>query len=148
MIASPKLKLEANPIARRFGRAFLFATVLFALVAYLDVAFGIVIAVASLLVSASNLGRAWVVRAHGEERYLAWMVEATRRSQLWQAVACQIGAAGFMFLTGLALIMVSRANGEQAGYWFGLALCIYAFVAAFHGTTMTVRLFRMGEDEE
>jgi hypothetical protein len=68
-LVTPKLRLEANPIARRLGWPFAFATLLVAAMPYFDARIGVAVLAASLLVSASNFYRGWFIRAIGEEEF-------------------------------------------------------------------------------
>src|SRR5437867_966894 len=68
-LITPKLKLEANPIARKLGWGFAVATLLLCFVPYYSTALGIIVLIPSLMVSAANASKIWFVRAYGESEY-------------------------------------------------------------------------------
>jgi hypothetical protein len=55
-LATPRLVLEANPIARRLGWPFALLTLLLALAPYYNTAAGVLVLVPSLLVASRNCG--------------------------------------------------------------------------------------------
>jgi hypothetical protein len=77
-LVSPKLLLEANPLVRRLGYRFAVPSLLLCLVPYYNTALGVIVLIVSLLVTASNLRGAWIIRSIGEAQYVALV--ATRRS--------------------------------------------------------------------
>src|SRR5215831_21256130 len=63
LFVTPTLLLEANAIVRRFKWLPIMLGFALCFVPYLDVRLGVMVAVPSLLVTASNLSRGWVARA-------------------------------------------------------------------------------------
>jgi hypothetical protein len=141
-LVSPSLKLEANPIVRKLGWRFAVLTLLVCLVPYWSVEMGVAVLVPSLLVSASNIGKVWVVRAYGEAEYAALLVELARRSKLRHALGGLYASCAFVLLAGVVLLML--AGGEEGGlaHWFGIGVVLYAFVVALHGSFAYRRIFR------
>lgn len=141
-LLTPKLKLEANPIARRLGWPFAFATLLICLVPYWWTSGGIIVLVPSLLVSASNTSKIWFVRAYGESEYLELVRSVARRSKLSHAIMGSIVSALFIALVGLVLLLLCPDQMRDWGFWFGVGLLTYAFIIGFYGSLYFVRLFR------
>lgn len=142
---TPDLKLEANPLVRRFGWKFAWTTLVICLVPYVHVGAGFALTVASLLVTASNLSRSWVARAMGGDEYHAVMRAAASKSALGVAVASQLASTFVLAAAGVLLLLsdfVDYVMGEEFVLWFGIGMIAYAIAIAFHSTLFTVRLFR------
>ena len=138
-LMTPKLKLEANPVVRRLRWPFAAATLLFCVVPYISTFAAVMALVPFLFVSASNLSRVWMARALGEEAYLELLMTAARRTKLWHAVGCVLGASAFVGLAGLVL---SVDDGHDWGLPFSLGLILYSAIQALYGTLFCVRIFR------
>jgi len=141
-LATPTLELETNPIARRLGWKFGVAGLLVCLLPYWSLDAAMVVFVASLLASAGNAGRVWLTRALGEQRQMELLLEAASRSQAWQAYAGVAASAGFIALTGSALMFFYPSPEENWGFWFGLGIVGYGLVIAIYGALWVRRLFR------
>ena len=86
-LVSPTLKLEANPVARRFGWKFALLTVFVGLVAYASPPMGVALLTTSFLVASSNASKIVMAKAMGEEQLAAFsrrQTPPTRRQQLYQ----------------------------------------------------------------
>ncbi len=104
-VATPKLLLEGNPVAKKLGwklggvvnlglcvgLAFWPATALAAVTA-------------SLLVAAHNFHLAWLMRAMGEEAYCLWFQQRVAESRLPLHLICLLGETGATALVGVALL--------------------------------------------
>jgi hypothetical protein len=142
-LITPRLRLEANPVVRRLGWPFATATLLVALVPYVDMVAGVVVLVPSLLVAASNLSRGWLVRALGEAEFEELLLRAARRGRRGEAVAFMAAGGAFIVLAGLALMWMA---GQQSwGYWFGFGIIVYGAVIVVHGSLFVLRLFRRAQ---
>jgi hypothetical protein len=138
-IMTPTMVLEANPIARRFkGPTFALGFLLCA-VPYYDVPLGVMVAVPSLLVSASNISRAWMARALGEREMEALVLRAAERSSLVAAITLVWIAACFYFVAAGTLIWLAS---DDLVLYFGLGIGLFGFVFAFHSTLFFVQIFR------
>ncbi len=142
-LLTPKLTLEANPIARKLGWPFALLTVLACLIPYYSTPAGVVFLVPSLLVSASNTAKIWLVRGIGETQYLELLYRVARSSKLAYALAGALGSALFILLAGLVLLFLAPDPSHDWGFWFALGILGYAFVVAFHGSLYLCRLFRL-----
>src|SRR5579864_6389300 len=79
-LVSPTLRVEANPIARRLGWRYIFATALIALIPYRSIHGGVLVLTASFLIATSNASEAMLARFMGEENYAALNREAIRKT--------------------------------------------------------------------
>jgi hypothetical protein len=147
-LITPKLTLEANPIAKKLGWRFAVLTILVCFVPYYSTPMGIIILVPSLLVSASNTTKIWFVRAVGETEYLSLLYRATRTTKLAHALAGVIVSALFIALAGFVLLFLSPDPNRDWGYWYGIGILIYAFVVGFYGSISRWRLFRTARRSE
>ena len=110
-------------------------------VPYLDVRFGVMVAVPSLLVTASNLTRGWAARALGETEVKAFMLRAASRGSL--GVRLGMLSIATLFFSSAALLLFYLSNGEDTlEYSFGIGMLIYALAVGFQGSVFVTRLFR------
>ena len=140
-IATPNLKLESNPVVRRFRWWYAWATLLIAFVPLLSAGVGITLLVASLLVTSSNLSKGWLMRTLGEDGYLELMRQVAVRSSLPIALTFMLASAAAVGLLGWLALWAS-GGGDNVVYWGATGILIYAGAMAFYGTISTVRLFR------
>jgi hypothetical protein len=143
-LATPTLRLEANPLVRKLGWPFAWATLLVSLLPYAK-PWGSVVAVpvivASFFVAAQNLSRAWMMRALGEEEYLAF----TRRAFAKARPALVYGsiAVSSSLIAGAGLLLLLFYPEDDAwAHWFALGIVLYAGAIALHGSLAARRSFR------
>jgi hypothetical protein len=141
-LATPKLKLEANPIARRLGWRFALLTLLVCLIPYYSTPLGVMVAVPSLMVSSSNAARLWTMRALGEEKYLEFIYLAARSGKLSHAIAGLLVSQMFLALVALLLLLLSPDPDVYWGFWIALGILLYAFAMCLHGCLFLRRIFR------
>jgi hypothetical protein len=145
LLVTPNLRLEANPLARRFKWPTLILGFGLAFVPYYSTAFGVMALVPSLLVTASNLGRGWFARGLGEVEMLALLQRAARKSSRMIALGFVLSSAATIGLAGSVLLMLSGGAGTWA-YWFALGILTYGLAIAVHGSLFVLRIFRTAED--
>jgi hypothetical protein len=142
--ATPRLRLEANPVVRRLGWPFAWATLLLCGLPYAP-GFGPPLAVSaivlSLFVAAGNLSRGWAMRALGEDAYhehlLRVAASATPR-QVYGAIAL---ASGLVAGAG-ALLLVFYPSPTEWAYFFALGIVAYALAVWIYSTLSVRRLRR------
>lgn len=139
LFLTPNLALEANPVIRRFKRPALAAGFLLCLVPYFDVNLGVMVAVPFLLVTASNLSRAWMARVLGEREMEALFLRAASRSSLALALGLAWGVALFFALA--ASILWWLAGDNAIAWYFAAGLALYGLLFALHTSFAFVRLF-------
>jgi hypothetical protein len=133
-LVTPSLRLEMNPIARRFGWKFAFAGLSVAavpLIPDVGIIAGVVILVASLLVTSSNLRASWLAGGLGEDRYAEVFDEALRKARPWQVYSCIVLSSAFFAAVGL-LLTLFYPDPEEPGWWFGMALVAYPIAIGIH----------------
>ncbi|MFM1769931.1 MAG: hypothetical protein RJA22_2460 [Verrucomicrobiota bacterium] len=125
LVATPNLRLEANPIMRRLGwRGSLLVNVVTCLGFALWPLPAVIISTTSLLVAARNFEWAWLMRSMGEEDYQAFIADrlaVTPRSLVFLSLFGQT----FLFaLVGLGLVLFS--GGQFWGFATGAGMLGYA----------------------
>jgi len=140
-LATPTLQMEANAILRRFGWRFAWLTTALCLIAYVNTVLAMIGIVVSLFVTASNLSRAWIMRALGEVEYLRMLQRAAAASTRGVAIAFILASAGTTSLAGLLLLVMSDGP-DTWPYWFAAGILTYAFAVAVHGCAFVGRLYR------
>jgi hypothetical protein len=144
-LASPKLLLEANPIARRLGWPFAWVTLLVCLIAYIDPwgpAAAVPLILASFWVAASNLARGWAMRALGEEAFFAYGLDLAAKARPGYVVASLL-AAGVLQATPGVLLLVFYPKDTDWAYYFAMGILIYAGVVSSHSITAFRRMRRL-----
>lgn len=141
LFITPTLVLEANMLVRRFKWPMIVLSFTLCFAPYLDVHLGVMVAVPSLLVTASNLTRGWFARALGETEAKAVMLHAASRGSLSATLAMLTIAT--LFFSSAAFLLVYLSRGERSlEYWFGMGMLIYALAVGLHGSVFVTRLFR------
>ena len=146
-LATPTLMLEGNPIVRRLGWRYAWLTVAAALIPYLSIQMGIAILAASLMVSASNFARVWMLRTLGEETWGRIMVEAAAKSRLRTAIGFHLTSVAFVVAVGIIVMWLSGSMAT-ANFWFGVGIALYGAVIALHGSRFFVRLFQRALEKQ
>lgn len=141
-LVTPTMALEANPIMRRLGWPFAWATLLICLLPYWNTALALVALVPSLLVSSANLSKLWLVRALGEREYAELLRRAVTRSRLSHALMATAASSCFLLLTAAVLWFLSPDPERDWGYWFALGMALYGAVVWLYGSLALRRLFR------
>jgi len=141
-LASPKLLLEANPIARWLGWPFIYATVLISFMPYFDIPSAVTILPPFLMVSASNLQKAYVSRLYGEEHYSQQFHAALAKNGLGGMLLYTLAAGVFVALLGIALMIIAEAEGAGLSYDFGMGILLYALVIGGYGSLFYLKKAR------
>jgi len=153
-LVTPRLELEANPLMRRLGWRFGVLTLLLCLVPYvINPLFAVILVPPFLMVSGSNIGKIWVVRALGEKAVLQQSIEAARNSTFGKAATCAVLSGGFFILTGLVLVYLVRWETPQTlsgsiAECFGYGIAAFGLAICLHGTIHLRRIFRLAAAEE
>jgi hypothetical protein len=141
LLATPKLKLEANPVARKLGKPFMFASLLIAFVAYLHTGLAVTALIPFLMVSASNVGKVALLKYTGETAYHDFVLNAIRKHGVGGFILGNVVSSLFVVLIGFVIFVLSPDPAEW-GFWIGLGFFMYAFVIVLWGTTNYLRLAR------
>ncbi len=130
-VATPRLLLEANPIARRLGWKWGgLVNLLICLVAASWPLAAIVISTTSLLVAARNFKSALWMRALGEERYRDWISGLMDQTSTQLHLLCVFGETGLVALVGVGVMFFGR--DEIALVAIGLGILSYAGAVLFY----------------
>jgi hypothetical protein len=129
-IATPDLRLEANPIAKKLGwRWMIPLNIILCLLVAETLAGSLIILVASLMVSGSNFSRAIGARGLGADRSSLISGEALRNLRPGWALALNSASAAMFILVGLIFFVLPDPELIQYGSLgiiaFGAALLIY-----------------------
>jgi hypothetical protein len=143
-LISPQLKLEANPLARRFRWPFAALTLLLAAIPYYSLPIGIAALILSLLVCASNCSRIWFVRTMGEAEYYSLIIDVARRVPPGLGIVYCLFSPLCMVLIGGVILLFYPDRRNDWAYYFALGFFIYAFAIAFYGTLTFLRYRREG----
>jgi preprotein translocase subunit SecF len=146
LFVTPKLVLEGNPVVRRFKWPTMVAGFALCVVPYFDVLLAIMVAVPSLLITASNLSRGWMARALGEREVEAIILRAAARGSLATTLAMVWTAAIFVALTAGLLFWLSW-NVDELAFYFALGILLYGLVLGIHSSFFFVRVFRRVRNE-
>jgi hypothetical protein len=144
-LATPGLKLEANPIARRFKWPFAILTIFVAAVPYYSLPMGIALLVASLLVCASNFSKLWLLRAMGEVEYHRMVVRMASQSKVLPTVLFILAPAICMAAIGGLLLYFYPDPETDWGYGFAFGFFGYALAIAVWGTRAFFKFRREGD---
>lgn len=139
-IATPRLVLEANPLAKWMGWKWGgLVNVMFCLAFAVWPLPTIVIATTSVLVAARNFQSAWLMRSMGEREYSRWIAERLSQSRLEMFILC-LFAQSFLFAAiGAALIVFSPE--ELVPFGIGMGMIAYALAVSFY-SLLSVRRMR------
>ena len=144
-LATPKLKLEANPIAKKLGWWFIVATLGLCVVPYFHRGVAVVILTVSCLVSASNITKLWAIRALGEDGYHRHMMRMARKAKPLHMLGGFVAASLFVLMLGATQATLSGGPSEDWGYWFGLGILTYGFAILVYGPIAYRRFFRQAK---
>jgi len=124
-VATPRLVLEGNPIAKRLGWKLGGGVnlLLCFLLASLPLA-ALIVATTSLLVAARNFQGAWLMRTMGEHAYRAWMTERLAAGRNGLFLFCLF--AQFFILGGLGAALAWWGCPLLVPLGVGLGLIGYA----------------------
>jgi len=115
-LVSPTLRVEANPIARRLGWKYIFATVVIALIPYRSIHGGVLVLTASFLIAASNASEAMLARFMGEENYAALNREAIRKTPVLLGLSLLCLPAIFLMMLGLMMLLLFSESSNRWGF--------------------------------
>jgi len=115
-LVSPTLRVEANPIARRFGWKYIFATALIALIPYRSIHGGVLVLTASFLIAASNASEAMLARFMGEHNYAALNREAIQKMPVPLGLLLICSPAIFLMMLGLMMLLLLPESSNRWGF--------------------------------
>lgn len=141
-LVSPTLKLEANPIARRFGWKFALLTILIGFVPYVSPTAGVIVLTASFLVAASNASKIVMAKALGEDELAALSRRMILATPPWPGLLYMVMPGICMAAFGGSMLLFYPQPTEWA-YYFGVGVLAYAFAIFIW---YPIRYFRVRAD--
>lgn len=132
-IATPRLELEGNPIARWIGwRWGVILNLLLLPVVACWPMLALSLSTTSLLVAARNLQQAWLIRSMGESSYRCWLARRIAGSRTGIVLSCFLGEGTLVGGIGLALMVAGPLH--MVSFGIGLGLASYGFVVVVFTT--------------
>jgi len=144
-LASPKLKLETNPIVRKFRWPFAILTILVCFVPYYDTDLAVIILIPFLLVCSSNIGELWIIRTLGEDEFKKFMLAVCRKGEVSKAMYYMVVSNIFFSSVG-ALLILLHSKDEWAAL-IGGGIMLYASIIIFYKVLFFLRLDRQANKE-
>ena len=142
-VATPGLRLEANPVARWLGWKWGVAVnllIVFGIAVWLLPA--VILITTSLLVAARNFQSAWLSRTMGEQAYRNWLADRICEAQRGLFFFC-VGAQSLIHAgIGVALVLFGGRSVVLLG--MGMGCLGYAFVVPLFTWLGTRGLLRRG----
>lgn len=138
-LATPTLKLEANPVARRLRWPFAVLTLFAALLPYWWLPGGIILLVGSLLVCSSNFGKLWLMRTMGETEYYEFIVRMSGRAKPVPTLLFIFASSFSIATVGILLQLFYPDPQKDIGYFFGAGLLAYALAVGLWGPLAFLR---------
>jgi hypothetical protein len=142
-LVSPTLKLEANPLARKFRWPFGFLTLFVAFFAYWWPEVCVGLTTTSFLVAGSNAMKIPLTRALGEEAYFKMTVENACKESFWPGLFARLAPAPFYALLAGFIFFFFRTPDTWA-FWIGFGVLTYVIAILFHWTIAYIRIRNLG----
>lgn len=145
-MATPTLKLELNPIVRRFGMKFAPVGFALCLMPYWNLGYAIQVIVPLVLVAADNFASVVGVRkGWGEDEYLKGAIERNRRQK--PAEYLLFGVASRLHWIVVAIILgYFDTSDTMIASDFAVGLVNYAFITWAYDLIGFFRLRRLGRE--
>lgn len=141
-LGSPKLKLESNPMVRKFRWPLVLATFLLCLTPYIDVRIGIMFMVLFFMVTMSNSLRIWLIRAIGEDEYYLMLVRAAGQADLRSSLILNMVPGVVMLFLSLSLMVLYHNPDQDLGFWFACGILSYSIILFIYFPKNFMRLRR------
>ncbi len=123
-LASPRLRLESNALARKFGWPYALLTILAGLMTYQWKPIGIVIFAASFLAAAFNASKLLMAQALGEEEMVALSRRVFLATRAWPGMLYSMLPGIFTGILGAFLAFFSKPL--EISYFFGIGVVTFA----------------------
>lgn len=129
-LVTPTLKVEANPVVRRFGWRYALATAAVALIPYYSIHGGVIILTVSFLIAASNASEAMLARFMGEEKYARLNRDAMQKMSIPGGLLLLCLPAFFYLMLGLIMSLLFPVSIENWGFdiAMGTVMCSVALL--------------------
>lgn len=139
-IATPRLELEGNPIARLLGwRWGVILNILVLPVVACWPMLAVSLSTTSALVAARNLQQAWLIRSMGESNYRYWLAGRIIESNRGVVLSCHLGEG--ILVGGVGMVLMLMGPMHLVSFGIGLGLFAYGFVVAIFTIWSFLRSF-------
>jgi hypothetical protein len=139
-LVTPTLKLEGNPLARKFRWPFAFLSILVCLIPYYNTAIAIPILVASLMVSASNCSKIWLHRTLGESQVYELLKSCAVKAPVFSSLFFILSPCFFLALLGGTVLFFYPDPTSDWGFFIAIGIFAYAAALALYGPLFFFRL--------
>ncbi len=143
-IATPKLVLEGNPVAKKLGwRWGIPVNIIGCFALAFSWISAITISTMSVMVAARNFQSAWLMNSMGEEAYRDWHVARLQETRITTFLFCLAGNTLLTAAVGAALIFLSDSLLVPVG--IGTGIIVYAVAVAGYSLYAVWRLRRAAD---
>jgi hypothetical protein len=143
-LVTPKLKLEGNPLVRRFSWPFAIFSVSIAIIPYFSMSGGIIVLVVSLLVCASNFSKVWFARAMGEDEYHDLIIRMASKAPLLPSLLFILAPSACMAIVGISMLYFYPDPAKDWGFYFSMSFLAYALAIGLYGSLGFLRFRKEG----
>jgi hypothetical protein len=137
-IVTPKLKLETNPIIKKWGPAWL--TMALCVIPFFSIPLAIIVLVMSLLSSANNIRKVWMLKAIGEEQYYSMTKQMIQKHAISKILVFECISTFFWISIGLLLIFIIGFNTQNQAFWFGLGIGSYGVLILLYSLSYLIKI--------
>lgn len=146
-LVTPTLKLEGNPLVRKFRWPFALLTIPVCLIPYYNTALAIPILVVSLMVSASNCSKIWLHRALGESQAYELFKSCALRAPVFSSLLFILSPCFFIAMLGGLVLFFYPDPASDWGYFIAIGILCYAIAMAFYGPLFFFRLRKAAKND-
>lgn len=129
LLISPELKLEVNPVARRFKWTFIWLSLSICLIPWISREAAVASIPIFLIVAANNFSGLWLARSLGEEGMLKFYMGCAAKGSLTAAVTGEAVRALLLVVLGGFLISLVPYSWAT---WFGVGLMTAGPILMLH----------------
>lgn len=143
-VVSPRLALELNPLVRRYGWAYAWATLAAALLAFVSPAYGLLLATVSCLMGFANMSNALIARhGLGESGLRRLHARALRRCPAREyLLLCTLQFAPILVLA-IALLLLTGGREQDPVAIIAYGMLLWVAAVLFYRVLNLRRLKRM-----
>jgi hypothetical protein len=143
-LVTPTLKLEANPIVRKFRWPYAFLTLFTAFFAYWWPEVSVALTTGSFLVAGSNAMKIPLARSLGEEAYFQMAIESAAKGSFWPGLAARLAPCPFYALLACFIFFFFRTPDTWA-FWIAFGVVMYCVALVVFYSRSYVRFRKLGK---
>jgi len=146
IIITPKLKLEANPLMRKFKLPFAILTIFICFFPYLHLGFGLSLVIVFYLASFLNISKIWFVKALGEDQVWKLYLYLATKSNITRPIFLSFVAFSFLIAIGI-ICMLFYPGTDDWGFYVGFGFIAFSVAIQVHTIIFFRRLYRTAKTE-